>query len=156
MSHFSAEDLVPTTLPDLSRFEMQCLRLLWRLGEGSVRDLHERLEDGPSYSTVRKIVERLEEKKAVTRVRLAGKAWIYRPAVTPVAMMRKEIRRFLDALFDGSAAPLVAHLADMDALTGDDLREIEKQLARTSRKGSRSERRAGRVETRRNPGRSRP
>jgi predicted transcriptional regulator len=43
-------------------------------------------------------------------------------------MIRKEVRRLLDALFDGEAAPLVAHLADMNELTLDDLREIEKTL----------------------------
>jgi BlaI family penicillinase repressor len=115
-------------LPDLSRFELQCLRKLWARGEASVRDLHRDLPDGPSYSTVRKIVERLEAKGAVARIGKVGKAWVYRPAVARPAMMRKEIRRFLDSMFDGSAAPLVAQLADMEALSLDDLREIEKQL----------------------------
>ena len=145
-----------TTLPDLSRFEMQCLRLLWKLGQGTVRDLHDLLEGAPSYSTVRKIVERLEEKKAIARVRLDGKAWIYRPSVTPAAMMRKEIRRFLDALFDGSAAPLVAHLADMDALSVDDLRELERQVARVPRREGPPARRNDRTENRRRPRRSHP
>jgi predicted transcriptional regulator len=43
-------------------------------------------------------------------------------------MIRKEIQQFLDILFDGSASPLVSHLADMDALSVEDLRELEKQL----------------------------
>jgi len=115
-------------LPDLSRFELQCLRSLWARGEGSVRDLHADLPDPPSYSTVRKIFERLEEKRAIVRVRRDGKAWVYRPAISRPAMIRKEVRRFLDAVFDGSAAPLVAHLADMDALSIEDLREIEQRL----------------------------
>jgi predicted transcriptional regulator len=116
------------SLPDLSRFELQCLRLVWSRGEGTVRDIHGDLPDAPSYSTVRTIIERLEEKGAVERIRKDGKAWVYRPAVSARAMIRKEIRRFLDVLFDGSAAPLVAHLADMDAVSIEELREIERQL----------------------------
>jgi predicted transcriptional regulator len=116
--------------PDLSRFELQCLRLIWSRGDASIRDVHAALEDPPSYSTVKKIVERLEEKGAVKRVRREGKAWVYRSAVPPRVMIRKEIHRLLDALFGGEAAPLVAHLAEMDKLSIEDLREIERALGR--------------------------
>ncbi len=119
---------MPKSLPELSRFELQCLRRLWSRGEASVREVHADLPDAPSYSTVRKIVERLEEKGAVERVRRQGRAWIYRSTVSSAAMIRKEIRRLMDTLFDGSGAPLVSHLADMDAITLDDLREIEQRL----------------------------
>ncbi len=119
------------SLPDLSRFELQCIRRLWERGEASVRQVHAAIDDAPSYSTVRKIFERLEQKGAVERVRKDGKAWVYRSAVKPAAMIRKEIRRLLDSLFDGSASPLVAHLAEMDELSLDDLREVERQLGRT-------------------------
>jgi len=117
-----------TRLPDLSRFELQCLRLLWARKEGTVRDIHRELDDPPSYSTVRKIVDRLEEKGAVKRVRMEGKALLYRPAVSAASMMHREVRRFLDNLFDGSAAGLVAQLAEMDELSLDDLRELERRL----------------------------
>ncbi|PYT05732.1 MAG: transcriptional regulator [Acidobacteria bacterium] len=119
---------MPGSLPDLSRFELQCLRQIWARGEASVRDIHQDLEDPPSYSTVRKIVERLEAKGAVRRLRMEGKAWVYRPTVTPLSMIRKEIRRFLDSLFDGSAAPLLSHLTEMRALSLEDLREMERQI----------------------------
>jgi len=116
------------SLPDLSRLEMQCLRLLWTRGEAAIRDIHTALPQAPSYSTIRKIFERLEEKGAVERVRQDGKAWVYRSRVSGPAMIRKEIRRLLDTLFDGSAAPLVAQLAEMDAVTLEDLRELEARL----------------------------
>lgn len=115
-------------LPDLSRFELQCLKRLWERGEASVREIQGDFDDAPGYSTVRKIFERLEEKQAVERVRREGKAWVYRSRVKPGAMIRKEIRRFVDALFDGAAGPLVAHLAEMDELSMEDLREIERSL----------------------------
>lgn len=127
-----------TDLPDLSRFELQCLRRLWALGDASVKRLHESLEDPPTYSTVRKIVERLEEKGAVRRVGKEGKAWIYRSTVSRSAMVRKEVRRFLDVLFDGSAAPLVSHLAEMDELTLEDLQEVERQLKQGSERRKKS------------------
>ena len=121
-------------LPDLSRFELACLRRMWARGESSVRDLHSDLPRGPSYSTVRKIVERLEQKGAVARVRQEGKAWVYRPTISRPAMLRKEVQRLLDSLFDGEAAPLLAHLADVKALSLDDLREAEQRLSGRKRR----------------------
>lgn len=115
-------------LPDLSRFELQCLRMLWDRGEGSAKEIHESMEDPPSYSTIRKIFERLEDKGAVERAGKEGRALLYRPLVSRPAMMRKEIRRFLDTVFDGAAAPLLSHLAQMDAVGLEDLRVIEEEL----------------------------
>jgi BlaI family penicillinase repressor len=122
------------SLPQLSRFELQVLRLLWTRSEASVADLHGDINDAPSYSTVRKIVERLESKGAIERVRVDGQAVVYRAAVPRTAVIRHEIRRFLDVMFDGAAAPLVAHLADMDALDLDDLKQLEKHAVSAARK----------------------
>ncbi len=127
------------TLPNLSRFELQCLRKLWNRREATIREIRRELSDPPSYSTVRKIVDRLEEKGAVERVRKDGKAWVYRSTVSQSAMLRKEIRRFLDTAFDGAAAPLIAQLARMDELTVEDLKDIERTLAGKSGPDARSE-----------------
>ena len=116
------------SLPDLSRLEMISLRKLWSLGEATARALQEELNGDHGYSTVRKILERLEEKGAVEKVRLEGKAWIYRSTVPASDMIHKEIRRLLDTFFDGSAAPLVAHLADMEAISPEEIRELEKNI----------------------------
>jgi BlaI family penicillinase repressor len=129
------------SLPDLSRFELQCLRLFSGRGEATVRDIHASLPDPPTYSTVKTIVERLEEKGAIERVRKDGRAWVYRTKVSVPDMIRKEVRRLLEVAFDGSAAPLVAQLADMDELTLDDLREIEKRAGRRRKDGPGSRRR---------------
>jgi BlaI family transcriptional regulator, penicillinase repressor len=115
-------------LPELSRFELQCLRRIWARGEASVREIRLDLPAAPSYSTVRKILERLEAKGAVERARLDGRAWVYRSTVGSSAMIRKEVRRLIDGLFDGRGDALVAHLADTNAISLEDLKEIENQL----------------------------
>ncbi len=117
-----------TSLPDLSRFELQCLRLVWEHGEASARQVRLGLADPPSYSTVRTILARLEDKGAVERSGLDGKAVTYRSLVDLAAVRRRELGRFIDTLFGGRAGGLVATLADMDALSVDDLRELERHL----------------------------
>lgn len=117
------------SLPELSRFELECLRRIWGRGEATAREVHEDLEKAPSYSTIRKIIERLEEKGAVERVRLEGRAWVYRSRVAAAAMIQKEIRRLVDVLFDGRSRELVSQLAEMDEITLEDLRAAETLLA---------------------------
>jgi len=131
-------------LPDLSRFELQCLRKLWKRGEATIRTIQDDLPRSPSYSTVRKIFERLEAKGAVRRVRREGKAWVYRSEVPASDITRKEIRRLLDSLFDGSALSLVSHLADMKELSVEDLHEIEQTLGRKRGVGHAASNRGGR------------
>ncbi len=121
-------------LPELSRFEIECLRHLWNHGEASVRDIHRELPEPPTYSTVRKIFERLEEKGAIERVRQEGQAWIYRSTVSARAMIRKEIERLLQILFDGAGSPLVAHLVGMKAVSLEELRELERTMRRKRRR----------------------
>ena len=136
-------------LPELSRLELQCLRCLGAQREGLIRQIQANLPHTASYSTIRKIFQRLEEKGAIARVRLEGRAWVYRSDVSAAAVIRREVRRLIDRLFDGNGASLVAQLADMDAVTLDDLWEIERRLASGSGRTDRPNRRRGRRSSRR-------
>ena len=111
----------------LSRFELEILEILWRLGESSVREVQEAIpsDDRPAYTTVQTIVQRLEQKGAVRRTRKIGNALMFEPVVSRKSAYRRVIDDLLD-LF-GSAQPLVAHLLDTGKLTLDDLKALEKK-----------------------------
>ena len=119
---------MPEKLPDLSRLEIQCLRLLWKRQQASVREIQTDLGPSAGYSTVRKIIERLEEKGAVQRAGRRGKALLYRSRVSQTEMMRKEVGRFLDTMFDGSALSLMSQLVDMESVTASDLDRLQEYL----------------------------
>jgi BlaI family transcriptional regulator, penicillinase repressor len=114
----------------LTRFELEVMDHLWRLGRASVRELLEALpaRRRPAYTTVQTIVRRLEEKGAARQVRKIGNAHIYEPAVTREAAYRRLIKEFLD-IFGGSARPLMAHLAESGELTLEDVHALERALA---------------------------
>ena len=111
----------------LSRFELEILEILWRLGESSVREVQEAIpsDDRPAYTTVQTIVQRLEQKGAVRRTRKIGNALMFEAVVSRKSAYRRVIDDLLD-LF-GSAQPLVAHLLDTGKLTLDDLKALEKK-----------------------------
>jgi len=112
----------------LSRFELEILEILWRLGESSVREVQETISeaDRPAYTTVQTIVQRLEQKGAVRRTRKIGNALLFEAVVTRKSAYRRMIDDLVD-LFGGSAQPLVAHLLDSGRLTLDDLKALEKK-----------------------------
>ena len=57
-----------------------------------------------------------------------GRRYLYRPAVKREAYVAGESRRLVDRLFGGRAAPLVAHLAEGEGLSADDIAELEALL----------------------------
>lgn len=91
--------------------ELQCLKVLWVLGEGNVGDVQQALAPHKplAYTTVMTLLERLLRKSAVTR-RKQGRHFVYQPAVTQEALRRVAVRQLADTFFDGSAAALVRYL----------------------------------------------
>src|SRR5205814_1800285 len=101
----------------LSRFELEIMEVLWRIGESSVREIQEAIQERkrPAYTTVQTIVQRLEQKGAVRRSRKIGNAFLFEPAVTKKSAYRRVIDEILD-LFGGSAQPVEAHLLESGKL----------------------------------------
>src|SRR3546814_17945900 len=57
-----------------------------------------------------------------------GRRYLYRPAIARDDFVARESRRLLDRMFGGSVSPLVAHLAERDSLTDEDIAENEALL----------------------------
>jgi BlaI family transcriptional regulator, penicillinase repressor len=121
--------------PKISRFELELLEQLWKLGPASVREVQESLPEThrPAYTTVQTMIYRLEEKKAVRRVKKIGNAHVFEALVTRKAVHRKLIDDLLD-LFGGSAAPVMAHLVDSGKLSLADVRTAEQALQKQGKK----------------------
>jgi BlaI family transcriptional regulator, penicillinase repressor len=110
-----------------TRFEMELLEALWKLGPASIREIQESLPEDrqPEYTTVQTIMYRLEEKGAVERVKKIGNAHIFRPLVTRKSALGALIDDLVGIL-GGSHEPLVAHLAESGRISLRELKELEK------------------------------
>lgn len=114
----------------LTKIELEIMEAFWRLGEASVREVQETFQSRkrrPAYTTIQTVVYRLEEKGALRKVKKVGNAYVFESAVTRDATHRRLIDDLL-VLFDGSTAPLMAHLVDSGRLSLDDLKEIEDRI----------------------------
>ncbi|MXP14306.1 CopY family transcriptional repressor [Altererythrobacter confluentis] len=80
-----------------------------------------------SLATVKTLLSRLVSKQAVA-TRPDGRRFLYTPLLARTDYAGSESRRLVDRLFGGRAAPLFAQLAESEALTENDLAEMEALL----------------------------
>ena len=80
-----------------------------------------------SIPTVKTLLSRLVQKEVVG-TEPQGRRFLYRPLIERSEYVGGESRRLVDRLFGGRAAPLFAQLAESEALTDEDLAEIEALL----------------------------
>ncbi len=113
----------------ISRAELDIMNILWAEADLAASDVHARLAGQKDWTdrTVKTLLARLAEKGAVTTTQ-DGRRYLYRPAITEAAYKRRAARQFVDRVFSGRAAPLVAHLADSEGLTPEDISELETLL----------------------------
>ena len=91
--------------------ELLCLRALWSIGEGNVKDVLQIVTRTRllAYTTVMTVLDRLVRKGKVSR-RKVGRAFVYTPEASRDQMRRAALRELLDAFFDGSERELIAFL----------------------------------------------
>ena len=80
-----------------------------------------------SLATVKTLLSRLVTKNAVA-TEPDGRRFLYTPLLERSDYVETESKRLVDRLFGGRAAPLFAHLAEAEALSDEDITEIEKLL----------------------------
>jgi len=99
---------------DLAPLELECLSVLWPMGEGTVRDIHRALAASRprAYTTVLTIMDRLEQKGIVAR-RKVGRAFHYRARLSAEEARLKAVEKIVEGFFDGSSEALAAHLSSL-------------------------------------------
>lgn len=112
-----------------SESEMQVLSALWDDAPQTAADLTTRIGkiNGWTQATVKTLLARLVQKGAVT-AEADGRRYLYRPAIERAEAVGEESQRFVDRLFGGRVGPMIAHLAEREALTEVDIAEIEALL----------------------------
>jgi predicted transcriptional regulator len=109
--------------PDLSRptdAELAILRVLWRRGPSTVRQVHEALsgERETGYTTILKLMQIMNEKGLVERDE-SERTHIYQARFTEEQTQQRLVNDLLEKAFGGSAAQLVMRaLAASEASAG--------------------------------------
>ena len=114
----------------ISDAELEVMEALWAARQPlTAAEVAEAIEPGRDWSlpTVKTMLSRLVAKRAVKH-REDGRRFLYSPAIERDAYVGNESRRFVEKLFGGRLSPLVASLAEEQALDEDDIAAIEALL----------------------------
>ena len=118
-----SEQSVPANLPaekprpprrallDLAPLELDCLNTLWPMGQGTVREIRDRLAARlpRAYTTIMTIMDRLTRKGIVERKK-SGRAYVYHANLTAEEARAQALGHVIDKFFGGSKDALVAQL----------------------------------------------
>lgn len=125
-----------TPLPQPTNAELAILRVLWRDGPSTVRDVYERLPTHDvGYTTVLKTLQIMTEKGLVQRDESA-RSHIYRAAVPANVVKRRMVSDLLDRAFEGSAASLVMHALSARTASAADLAQIRSLIDELDARGN--------------------
>lgn len=113
----------------ISDAEHAVMEALWEKSPLTAAEVCERVCESRGWSmpTVKTLLSRLVAKGAVS-TEPDGRRFLYRPVLDRAVYVGGESRRLVDRLFGGRAAPLIAHLAESEALSDQDIAEIERLL----------------------------
>jgi len=107
--------------------ELEIMKLVWKKGEVTVRDVYEALLERRkiAYTTVMTMM-RVLERKGYLKTRRDDRAYVYRQAHPERQVVRSMVREFVDRVFNGSARPLLVHLVEDRRLSKKELEELER------------------------------
>lgn len=117
------------TDPGFSRRERQIMEILYRLDKATAREIHESMEDAPSYTSVRSHLRAMHDKGYVTHSQ-DGIRYVYAPMVPKSNAKSSALKNVLINFFSGSHQDLIATLIDEEAknLSDNDLKELSQLI----------------------------
>ena len=111
--------------------ELTILRVLWRKGPSTVRDVHEEVyaETGTGYTSSLKIMQNMLSKGLVTRAEDA-RQHIYAAAVSERPTLNHLVSGWMDSAFDGSSLALAMQALDARPVAPDELAQLKALIKR--------------------------
>jgi BlaI family penicillinase repressor len=112
--------------------ELAVMKVIWRKGSATVRDVYEALRDARpvAYTTVMTTMNILETKGFLEKTR-AERAFRYEPTRSRQQVVGAMVKDFVNRVFDGAAQPLLLHLATSETLSAKERAELRRLIEKT-------------------------
>ena len=108
------------------------MKVVWDRKAATVRDVYEALLERRhiAYTTVMTMMKILEDKGHLKKSS-ADRAYVYRPSRPKKQVISSMVREFVNRVFNGSAEPLLAHLAEDGRVSAKDLEEAARMIRKS-------------------------
>jgi BlaI family transcriptional regulator, penicillinase repressor len=115
--------------PTLTAQELAIMKVVWRLGDVTVRDVYEALLESRhiAYTTVMTMMNILETKGYLKKEK-HDRAFLYRPARPERAVISSMVREFVNRVFDGAPRALLVHLVKDGRLSDRERAELLRMI----------------------------
>lgn len=115
--------------PELSSSELELMKVLWRSGRLSAREVHQRVAEelNWAYSTTRTTLDRMTKKGVVTKRPFHG-LHLYEPAISKARGLAARVREFAERVLEIDPAPVVSLFAESPVLTEEETEELSRLL----------------------------
>ncbi len=112
----------------LAKREEQIMRVFWKLKKAFVKEIVAELpEPKPHYNSVATMVRILEEKGFLNH-HAFGKTFQYFPVVSEDRYKNLLVNSVVEKYFDKSYSKMIAHFAEEEKITEEDLKRILKRI----------------------------
>ncbi|MCP4895978.1 MAG: BlaI/MecI/CopY family transcriptional regulator [bacterium] len=121
--------MVDPEIRSLAPSELAVMKVLWRCGALSAREVHDVVADelGWAYSTTRTTIERMVGKGIVSKKPFHG-LHIYEPAISRAFGLAGTVRDFARHVMDSNHVAVVSLLAEREVLSEEEIEELRALL----------------------------
>jgi BlaI family penicillinase repressor len=120
----------------LTRYELELMGVLWKLGEGTVQDVCNQLGRPLAYTTVMTTLRLLHSKKKVLKRVKRGRAHVYQPMVSRDDVSRSVIRDLQSVLFADRLPTLMLGLLENGQFSQADVDTLRAALEKVEQRES--------------------
>lgn len=120
---------MPSSLPNPTEFELTVLRVLWKRGPSTVREIHEALGAKKAYTTVLSIMQIMTEKGFIVPNK-ARQAFVYSITAPAQQIQKQLVTDLIDRAFGGAAQELVMQALSSSPASKEDLKKIKKLITK--------------------------
>ncbi|MBE7173934.1 MAG: BlaI/MecI/CopY family transcriptional regulator [Williamsia sp.] len=120
----------------LTKAEEQVMQILWKLGQGFLKDILESSPDPKPHSNTIATILKILVEKGFVKYQVQGRNNLYMPKVSKEEYGRKSMNQLVKRYFENSPAKLVSQFLSDEKLSVEELEALLQQIksAKTSNK----------------------
>ena len=118
----------------ISEAEWQVMKVLWAQSPATANEVVEQLAESTDWKpkTIKTLLNRLVKKEALGFEK-KGRTYHYKPLVSEEECVSAESRSFVERVYGGSLAPMLANLFEDAELSKNEIKELKRILDKKGR-----------------------
>ena len=119
------------TIRPLTPFELEIMKIVWKLQTATVRDVYETLREQRriAYTTVMTMMRIMEGKGQLLKWQ-EGRAYVYKSTHPKGQIIKDMVNEFVQRVFNGAPEALLTHFIGDSDLSLDEQKKIKRMIQR--------------------------